>query len=121
MKLDRKTAKLICELEREVGTECYNGRSYNGYTGGEGCSFRYKVSIDPGNGGRIIETKSNLASYANGFPPEAVRTMKYKFGANELNIGIALENVLNFLEERYGLDFNELENKRVPKGPRLPY
>lgn len=38
--------------------------------------------------------------------------MKYKFGSNELYIGQGLMNVLEYLEDRYGLDFEKLENER---------
>lgn len=40
MKLDKNTAKLICELEYLIGDECYNPNSYDGWTGDEGCSYR---------------------------------------------------------------------------------
>ena len=43
---------------------------------------------------------------------EALTFMKYKFGSNELFIGKGLQNVLNYLEDRYGLDFAELERNR---------
>lgn len=35
--------------------------------------------------------------------------MKYKFGSNHLFIGEGLINVLTMMEERYGINFNELE------------
>jgi len=41
--------------------------------------------------------------------------MKYKFGVNELFIGMGLINVLEYLEDRYDLDFNELEKNRKKK------
>lgn len=41
--------------------------------------------------------------------------MKYKFGANRLYIGEAIVDLLNTLEERYGIDFNELENQYVQR------
>ena len=37
--------------------------------------------------------------------------MCYRFDANELCIGAAIVDVLEMLEERYGIDFNELEKK----------
>ncbi len=36
--------------------------------------------------------------------------MKYRFGSNELYIGKGLIKVLEFLEERYGVDFHQLES-----------
>ena len=41
----------------------------------------------------------------------SVEYMKYKFGSNELFIGKGLIHILEYLEDRYGLDFNELENQ----------
>jgi hypothetical protein len=37
--------------------------------------------------------------------------MKYKFGTNQLFIGEGIAKVLSFMEERYGLDFDELEKE----------
>ena len=37
--------------------------------------------------------------------------MKYVFGSNHLFVGKGLYNVLSALEKRYGIDFNELEEK----------
>ena len=38
--------------------------------------------------------------------------MKYKFGSNELFIGMGLIEVLEYLEKRYNIDFNEMERNR---------
>ena len=40
---------------------------------------------------------------------KTVESMHYKFGTNRLYIGDALVSVLRFLEDRYDIDFNELE------------
>ena len=37
-----------------------------------------------------------------------IGTLHYKFGANYLFVGNGLINVLNYLENRFGLDFDEL-------------
>ena len=42
--------------------------------------------------------------------PEQINTIKYKFGSNHLFIGKGLMNVLDYLEKRYNINFNELEN-----------
>ena len=39
--------------------------------------------------------------------------MKYKFGSNELYIGKGIIGILEYLEKRYGLDFNQLEKNTV--------
>ena len=41
--------------------------------------------------------------------PSEIHTMKYVFGSNHLFIGKGIYNILNTLERRYGLDFNEME------------
>lgn len=38
--------------------------------------------------------------------------IKYKFGANELYIGKGLISVLNYLEQKYDIDFNALAKKK---------
>lgn len=43
MRLTKKTLDLICKIEYIVGSNCYNPRSYDGYTGEDGCYFRYPV------------------------------------------------------------------------------
>ena len=43
MIVDKDTARLICKLEYELGSQTYNPHSYNGWTGEEGCGFKYPV------------------------------------------------------------------------------
>lgn len=45
--------------------------------------------------------------------PDMIDTMYYAFGSHKLYIGDALLEILKFLENRYGLDFNELEEKNT--------
>lgn len=45
MKIAPEIAALIARLEYEIGRECYNPNSYDGYTGVEGAAFRYPVTI----------------------------------------------------------------------------
>ena len=40
---------------------------------------------------------------------DEINTMRYVTGANNLYIGKALVKILEFLEDRYELDFDELE------------
>ena len=46
---------------------------------------------------------------------DVVESMRYDFGENQLYIGYALEEVLDYLETRYHLDFTELEKKESAK------
>lgn len=106
MKLDKKTSKLVCELEELIGSECYNPNSYDGWNDVEGCDFRYPVYINTTN---KDDSETKTWSKAEAVKPEYVKSLKYKFGSNHLFIGLGLINVLNYLEERYDIDFNELE------------
>lgn len=109
MKITKEIAELVFDLEYIIGNSCYNPNSYDGYTGEEGCEFRYPVyafrSMDDEElrkfRGRII-----------GIPGEQIETVKYKFGSNHLFIGTAILDILDTLEERYGISFDELEEKR---------
>ena len=103
MKLTKKTIQLICDLENIIGDECYNPNSYDGWTLEEGLAYRYPVTYTDSKG---EECKSKYhAHYIN---KENLKTMHYKFGSNYLFIGIGLQNVLEYLENKYGLNFDEL-------------
>lgn len=112
MKLDKRMSKIIAELEFLIGSECYNPSSYDGWNDIEGCDFRYPVNV-PMKDGKYIKIRRNINETSLITPkditPTAVTYMKYCFGANELFIGKGLLKVMNYLEDRYGLDFNELE------------
>ena len=103
MKLTKKTVELICELEQIVGNQCYNPNSLNGYTWEEGCEFRYPVSFCD------IECDERRTRYRIEYiDKNGVDTIRYKFGSNHLYIGNALVKVLERLEEKYDLNFDEL-------------
>lgn len=107
--VNENIARLIFEMEYIIGSECYNPNSYDGYTGEEGCSFRYPVLI-------FDEESHGLARYKCKIydgKAKYIDTMKYVFGSNHLFIGNGLLNVLSMLERRYGLDFNKLEEQRL--------
>lgn len=113
MVIDKKMVELICELEYIVGSQTYNPNSYNGWTGEEGCGFKYPVNY--------CKTKKDLNDHVlsktkyriDKINPDCIGTMKYKFGSNHLYIGDGIVAVLEHLEELYGLDFNELEENRI--------
>lgn len=116
MKITKDIVSLICELEYKIASECYNPHSYNGWTDEEGCSFVYPAYYD--------DLEDNTKEYQARIPSiyvtddeystrkidtDNIKSLKLKMGANHLYIGKGLINVLNFLEERYNIDFNELE------------
>lgn len=114
MTLDDEMCKLIADLEYLVGSECYNPKSYDGWKDVEGCAYRYPVCI-PDERGEYTKTKYRIRtelSYDNkDLTPKIISNIKYRFGANELYIGRGIINILDRLERRYGIDFNELESK----------
>ena len=108
MIIDENIAKLICALEYKIGNQTHNPNSYNGWTGEEGCSFKYPVNYcrnkDDLAEHRLTKTKSPIY----GIDPECIRTMKYAFGSNHLYIGEGIVAMLKYLEEIYDIDFNKL-------------
>lgn len=109
-KINKRIVDLICELEYLVGNNCYNPNSYDGWTGDEGCSYRYPVYIsDEDRSERKTRFTVDSATADN------IHTLKYKFGSNHLYIGNGIIDVLNEIEERYNLDFVKLEIKRSNK------
>lgn len=114
MKATKTTMKLISAIEYEIGSSCYNGSSYNGWTDEYGCSFRYPLSYEyKDDDGDICSdrTKLRIEDYFGFINPDNIRTACYKFGANELCIGAAIIDMLTMLEERYELDFEKLEKE----------
>ena len=104
----KKTIELICELERLVGKQCYNPQSYNGYTGEEGCIMRYPVYYC-NKDGEDCKTKILVKDITK----NCIGSIHYKFGANHLYIGDAIVDMLNYIEDKYNIDFNEIvKNKK---------
>lgn len=114
MSIDKSLVTLIAELEYLVGSQCYNPNSYDGWNHVEGCDFRYPINIKINDHEDFIKIRNNiLRSY---IPKEeitldALKYMKYKFGSNELFIGLGIIDILEFLENRYNLDFSKLEKE----------
>ena len=105
MKNTQNIASLIARLEYEVGKECFNPNSYDGYTGVEGLGYRYPVKVYQKKSMQVYKNKISKIS------PSEIYTMKYVFGSNHLFIGKGIYNILSVLERRYGLDFNKMEEE----------
>lgn len=86
MELTKEIIDLVCELETIVGNECFNPNSYNGYTGEDGCAFRYPVHWKDKDGHRC-STKDEITEEE----VEEIHTIHYKFGSNHLYIGTAIK------------------------------
>lgn len=103
MKLTNSIVQLITELEYLIGHQCYNPNSYNGYTGDEGCTFRYPVCYTDRN-----KTERRTKYKISDADAKSISTMCYKFGSNQLYIGDAIVKVLQHIEDRLEIDLNEL-------------
>lgn len=103
MKLTKKTIDLICELEKTIGDSCYNPESVNGWTLEEGCSFRYPVTYEAKDG-KECKTRCTITD----MDKNRINSVRYKFGANNLFIGNAIIKVLERLERKYNISFDEL-------------
>lgn len=117
MEMNLDMCKLVCELEYLIGKECYNPHSYDGWNDIQGCCFRYPVHIKLKIGENIkdVRLRCNLneshgfVDPEKDFNPNVINNLKYSFGANEMYIGAGIQNILNYLEERYSLNFNKLK------------
>ena len=93
--------KLLIELEKIIGNECYNGNIQNYGSWGEldstGRKFRYPV--------KYYSDKSEKKTWnvPADIPSEDLITGHYAFGANELSIYRALYKVVSHLRAEYGL------------------
>lgn len=105
MKNTQNIANLISELEYKIANSCYNPNSYDGYTGEEGCEFRYPVWVYQN------EQEEKYRGKIRNLKPEEIDTIKYKFGSNHLFVGEGLIKVLEYLEDRYQIDFDKMEKE----------
>lgn len=115
MKLSKSICKMIADIEFLIGSECYNPNTYDGWNDIEGCDYRYPINV-PNKDGHYTKIRLNINETSlissEDITPGTVKYMKYKFGANELFVGLGIIKVLQYLEERYGLDFDELEQSK---------
>ncbi len=115
MVVDKKMIRLICDLEFKIGNHTYNPNSYDGWTGDEGCSYKYPVNYCATKEEKKSQKLKKSKDQIEVIPPECIETMKYTFGSNHLYIGDGIVDALEYIEKRYGIDFNKLEKKRIEK------
>lgn len=103
MEIDRNIANLISIMEWDFTDSIWDNFTKQW--------IRYPV--------KMMSSKTKKIDEYRGFIPctnqEEVDSMFYKFGYNELQIGEALSNILKFLENRYDLNINELEENYQKK------
>lgn len=101
---------LIINMEQRVGGECYNSNIQNygswGSWEGEGREFKYPFHYYNKNKEKIKgrHINSDMSS-------EEITSVYYAFGANQLHIGRAIINLIDYIEKRYDIDFIELEKE----------
>ena len=115
MKLTKKMRRVVADIEYIIGSECYNPNSHDGWNDIDGCDYRYPINVR-NRDGEFVKIRNNInETYLldeKDITADSIKYMKYKFGSNELFIGLGIINALEYLEERYGLDFVEMEKKR---------
>lgn len=79
-----------------------------GYTKRGGRTSRYPLSVPQADGTARKVSFTKLISWN----PRDFMGSYYAFGVHKLYIGKAISQMLQCLEERYGLDFSELEKNR---------
>ncbi len=94
---NERTMELIEELERIIGNHFHNKQKRGGFY------YRYPVHFE--ENGTTYKSTGKIYDLT----PDNLHSVKYTMGANSLYIGDALLEVLDFLEERYNLDFDDLE------------
>lgn len=110
MIIDDNIIDLVTEIEYMIGKECFNPKStwQQGNVLNQGKQFRYPVHYTHPTLGEDWSTNYQVGC----INAEDIESMCYHFGANHLYIGAGILNVLQMMEDRYGLDFNELERKK---------
>lgn len=98
--------ELIAQLEYIVSKNCHNQFTQN-YDGPDGRTYRYPVHMKNPNDHNAWYTYRGIIDDAT---DESLGTLHYKFGANDLYIGDALIQILDYLEDRYNIDFDDLED-----------
>jgi hypothetical protein len=102
MKISADRMRLLLALEDIIGNECYHPKIQNwgshGVFEGEGREFRYPISFIDGQGNKLKRKHVDL-----GIPPDTAITGHYAFGANQLKIIRALDQVVSYLERHSNL------------------
>lgn len=113
--ISKKKKELLLKLENIIGNSCYNGNIQNYYMWeleDEGRWFRYPITFIEKDGSkdksRYPDSKISV---------EKLKSGHYAFGANQLFIFKALIEVLQYLENKYGLeiDTKPKANKQVER------
>lgn len=110
MKINTQTAQLVCDIENIVGHKVCNANSCGDYRYSVSAIIKRIDGIDKRyyDFGYHIDIEDKFYDYGN--LDEFINSMDYIFGINKLHIGKAICEVLTMLEQRYGIDFVQLES-----------
>ena len=90
--------QVLIEMEKIIGSNCFNRNIQNwggnGQWLGEGRAFRYPLRLNKLGSKKVIDKDISI---------EELMTGRYAFGANQLNIMRALDEILNMLKNEYDL------------------
>ena len=122
MELNQNMCEMFADLEYCIGSNCTNVHTYNFDLDISGIDYRYPISLPVIGYNSEYELKViTRRSINDNSPydpfghsernPKSLKYMRYRFGSNELYIGLGLKKVLDYLEKRYDLDFNALEDQ----------
>ena len=131
MTINDNIFELISELEYIISNETLSKSAFLGAGISDAYDYRYpvRISLDGNQEESKTQVRDKVHDYCETWTkrdeltnerivtkivkptPDVIKTMYYAFGAHRLYIGDALKKVLEFLENRYNIDFNELEAK----------
>ena len=101
--LSKARRKLLVRMECILGNECYNGSIQNygpgGVREGDGRAFRYPLTV---RSGKNEKAKVREVIIPATIPDESILCGHYAFGANQLDIMVGLNKIVDFLEHHYG-------------------
>lgn len=99
--------QLLIKMEKIIGSSCFNGNIQNwgpnGQWLGEGRAFRYPLRLNKLGSRRVVASDISM---------EDLITGRYAFGANQLHIIRALDEVLSMLQNDYGLKIDETKKSQ---------
>lgn len=99
---NEKYRRLIEDMENIIGNSCYNGNIQNysswGMLEDEGRWYRYPIRFENYGSGKYYSCGS--------IPAKNLKTGHYAFGANKLAIVEALTEIIELLENKYGLELD---------------
>lgn len=98
--------RLLIKMEKIIGSSCFNGNIQNwgpnGQWLGEGRAFRYPLRLNKLGSKRVVGSDISM---------EDLMTGRYAFGANQLHIMRALDEIIDMLQNDYGMKMDETKER----------